>query len=288
MSTNKPRLLVTGASGQLGRLVIEHVRRLDPEADITALVRNPRAADELAPFRATTRIGDYTDPVSLDAALVGIDRLLLISSSVLGQRVAHHRNVFEAAKRASVSLIAYTSLLRADTSELNLAAEHLASEKMLRETGLPFVVLRNGWYLENDTAMLAPAVAHGAIIGSAGDGRLSSASRSNYAEAAAFVLVGGAPAGTVYELAGDEAFTMTQLAAEVSRQTGKTVGYRNMSEAEYRAALLFVGLPDAVATMLAQVSAATAKGALEDHGRVLSRLIGHPTTSLADAVAAVQ
>lgn len=216
------------------------------------------------------------------------DRLLLISSSVLGQRVAHHRNVFEAATRASVSLIAYTSLLRADTSELNLAAEHLASEKMLRETGLPFVLLRNGWYLENDTAMLAPAVAHGAIIGSAGDGRRSSASRSNYAEAAAFVLVHGAPAGTVYELAGDEAFTLTQLAAEVSRRTGKTVGYRNMSEAEYRAALLGMGLPDAMATMLAQTSAATAKGALEDHRRVLSRLIGHPTTSLADAVAAVQ
>ena len=225
MSANKPRLLVTGASGQLGRLVIEHLRRLDPSADITAMVRTPQAADELAPFRVATRIGDYTDPASLDAALTGIDRLLLISSSVLGgQRAAHHKNVIDAATRAKVSLIAYTSILRADTSELSLAAEHLATEKMLRESGLPFVILRNGWYLENDTAMLAPEVAHGAIIGSAGDGRLSSASRSNYAEAAALVMLHGAPAGTVYELAGDEAFTLTQLAASVSQRTGKTVG----------------------------------------------------------------
>lgn len=284
---NKQHLLVTGASGQLGHLVIEHLRRLDPSADITAMVRTPQAADELAPFRAATRIGDYTDPASLDAALEGIDRLLLISSSVMGQRVAHHKNVIEAAVRAGVSLIVYTSILRADTSELSLAAEHLATEEMLRESGLPFVVLRNGWYLENDTAMLAPAVAHGAIIGSAGDGRLSSASRSNYAEAAALVLLQGAAAGTIYELAGDEAFTLTQLAAEASRRTGKTVAYRNMSEAEYRTALLGMGLPEAVATMLAQSSAATARGALEDHGRVLSGLIGHPTTSLSDAVAAV-
>ncbi len=286
MLANKSRLLITGASGHLGRLVIEHVRRLDPDADITAMVRASQAADALAPFRVSARIGDYTDPASLDAALTGIDRLLLISSSVLGQRVAHHKNVIEAATRARVSLVAYTSVLRADTSELSLAAEHLETEKMLRECGLPFVVLRNGWYLENDTAMLAPAIAQGAIIGSAGDGRLSSASRSNYAEAAALALVHGAPAGTVYELAGDEAFTLTQLAAEVSRRTGKTVGYRNMSEAEYRTALLGMGLPDAMATMVAQTSALTAKGALEDHGRVLSRFIGHPTTSLADAVAA--
>jgi NAD(P)H dehydrogenase (quinone) len=159
MSANKPRLLVTGASGQLGHLVIEHLRRLDPSAGIAAMVRTPEAADELAPFRVATRIGDYTDPASLDAALTGIDRLLLISSSVLGQRAAHHKNVIEAATRSSVSLIAYTSVLRADTSELSLAAEHLATETMLRETGLPYVILRKGWYLENDTAMLAPAVA---------------------------------------------------------------------------------------------------------------------------------
>lgn len=283
----KPRLFITGASGQLGRLVLEHLRRLDPDADITAMVRTQQAAEELAPFRVTTRIGDYTDPASLDAALIGIDRLLLISSSVLGQRAAHHKNVIDAAARAKVSFIAYTSILRADTSELSLAAEHLATENMLRDAGLPFAILRNGWYLENDTEMLAPAVAHGAIIGSAGDGRLSSASRSNYAEAAALVMLHGAPAGTVYELAGDETFTLTQLAATVSLRTGKTVEYRNMSEVEYRGALLGMGLPDSVATMLAETSAGTAKGALEDHGRVLSRLIGHPTTSLADAVAAV-
>ncbi len=287
MSANKPRLLVTGASGQLGHLVIEHLRRLDPSADITAMVRTPQAADELAPFRIATRIGDYTNPASLDAALASIERLLLISSSVLGQRAAHHKNVIDAATRAKVSLIAYTSILRADRSELSLAVEHLATERMFRESGLPFVILRNGWYLENDTAMLTPEVAHGAIIGGAGDGRLSSASRSNYAEAAALVLLRGAPAGTVYELAGDEAFTLTQLAAAVSQRTGKTVAYRNMSEADFRAALVGMGLPDAVATMLADTSAGTAKGALEDHGQVLSRLIGHSTTSLADAVAAV-
>lgn len=286
MSQTNPRLLITGASGQLGHLVVEHARRLSPDADITAMVRTPQAAAELVPFRVATRFADYTDPASLDAALEGIDRLLLISSSELGQRVAHHRNVIEAAVRTGVSFIVYTSILRADTSELSLAAEHLATEKMLRESGLPFVILRNAWYLENDTGTLAPAVAHGAIIGSAGDGRLSSASRSDYAEAAALVLLHGAPAGTIYELAGDESFTMTQLAAAASQRTGKPVAYRNMSEADFRAALIGMGLPEAVATMLAQSSAATAKGALEDHGRELSRLIGHPTTSLADAVAA--
>ena len=282
----KPRLLVTGASGQLGSLVIEHLRRLDPGADITAMVRTPQAAEELAPFGVTTRTADYTDPASLNAALTDIDRLLLISSSVIGQRVAHHKNVINAAAQAGVSLIAYTSILRADSSELSLASEHLATEQMLRESGLPFVILRNSWYLENDMAMLAPAVAHGAIIGSAGDGRLSSASRSNYAEAAALVLAHGAPAGGVYELAGDEAFTMAQLAATVSQRTGKAIAYRNMSEAAFRSALLGMGLPDVVATMLAETGAATARGALEDHGHALSRLIGHPTTSLTDAVAA--
>lgn len=286
MSENSPRLLITGASGQLGHLVVEHARRLSPDADITAMVRTPQAAAELAPFRVATRIADYTNPASLDAALAGIDRLLLISSSELGQRVAHHRNVIEAAVRAGVSFIAYTSILRADTSELGLAAEHLATENMLRASGVPFVILRNAWYFENDTATLAQAVAHGAIIGSAGDGRLSSASRSDYAEAAALVLLHGAPAGTIYELAGDEPFTMTQLAAAASQRTGKPVAYRNMSEADFRAALTGMGLPDAVAAMLAQSSAATANGALEDRGHALSRLIGHPTTSLADAVAA--
>jgi NAD(P)H dehydrogenase (quinone) len=286
MSVKNPRLLITGASGRLGRLVVAHVRRLNPDADISAMVRTTQAADELAPFRVTANIADYTDPASLDAAVAGIDRLLLISSSVIGQRVAHHKSVIEAATRAGVSLIAYTSILRADTSELSLAAEHLATEHMLRESGLPFVILRNSWYFENDTAMLAPAVAHGAIIGSAGDGRLSSASRSNYAEAAALVLVHGAPSGTVYELAGDEAFTLAQLAAVVSQRTGKAVAYRNMSEADFCSALLGMGLPDDVATMLAETSAATARGALEDHGHALSRLIGHSTTSLADAVAA--
>ena len=183
-----------------------------------------------------------------------------------------------------------SSLTRAScglTSELSFAAEHLATEKILRESGLPFVILRNGMYLENDTSMLAPEVAHGAIIGSAGGGRLSSASRSNYAEAAALALLQGAPAGTVYELAADEAFTLTQLAAAVSQRTGKTVAYRNMSEADFRAALVGMGLPGAMATMLAETSAGTAKGALEGHGHVLSRLIGHSRTSLADAVAAV-
>ena len=285
MSPKKPQLLITGASGQLGRLVIEHLRRLDPDADITAMVRTSQAADELASFHVKTRIADYTDPRSLDAALTGIDRLLLISSSVLGQRAAHHKNVIEAATRAGVSLIVYTSILRADTSELSLATEHLATEKMLQKSGLSFVILRNSWYLENDTAMLAPAIAHGAIVGSAGNGRLSSASRSNYAEAAALVMVQGAPTGTVYELAGDEAFTLTQLAMTVSQQAGKTVAYRNVSEADFRAMLVGMGLPDDMATMLAETSAATARGALEDHGHVLSGLIGHATTSLADAVA---
>ena len=284
---NKPRLLVTGASGQLGRLVIEHLRRLDPAADITAMVRTSQAADELAPFRVATRLGDYTDPASLDAALTGIDRLLLISSSVLGQRAAHHKNVIEAATRAGVSFIAYTSILRADTSELSLAAEHLATEKCCAKADC-----RTSYCATAGTSRTTPQCLR----------RRSRTARSSAAPATddfhrradrtmprpqQWYCCTAPPSGTIYELAGDEAFTLTQLAASVSQRAGKTVVYRNMSEAEYRAALLGMGLPVDMATMLAQTSALTAKGALEDHGRVLSRLIGHPTTPLADAVAAV-
>ncbi|WP_373327614.1 NAD(P)H-binding protein, partial [Cronobacter turicensis] len=168
------------------------------------------------------RAADYGDVAALTAALAGVEKLLLISSSEVGQRAPQHRNVIDAAKTAGVKLIAYTSLLHADRSPLGLADEHVATEKMLAEAGIPYVLLRNGWYTENYLASVPPALEHGVFIGSAGDGKIASASRQDYAEAAASVLTLDNQAGRVYELAGDNAWTLRDLTALLSKETGKT------------------------------------------------------------------
>ena len=280
------RLLVTGANGQLGRLVVDALLQTVPAASITATVRDGSTADRLASLGVRVRVADYDQPATLDAAFAGIDRLLLISSPAVGQRVAQHRNVIEAARRAGVKLLAYTSLLHADTSPLALAGEHRETEAMLRASGIPAVLLRNGWYTENETASIPAAMAHGVILGSAGDGRISSASRADYAAAAAVVLTAAGEEGSTHELAGDEACTMAQLAAEVSRQAGRPVAYTDLPEADYAAALVQAGLPRGLASLLADSAAGASRGALFDDGRQLSRLIGHPTTPLAASVAA--
>jgi NAD(P)H dehydrogenase (quinone) len=279
-------IVVTGATGQLGRLVIEALLKSVPAGQLIAAVRSPEKAADLAALGVQVRRADYADAASLDAAFQGAKKVLLISSSELGQRLAQHRAVIDAAQRAKVGLFAYTSVLRADTSVLALAAEHLQTEQAIDASGLPAVILRNGWYTENYTAGVPNAVAQGAIYGSAGDGRISSAARSDYAEAAAAVLTGSGHAGKVYELAGDTAYTLTELAAEVARQSGVAVQYQNLPEADYKAALLGFGLPEVFAALLSDSDAAASKGALFDDGRQLSTLIGRATTPLAVLVTA--
>lgn len=286
MTDQTTRLLVTGASGQLGALVISALKTRTDSGDIAALVRDRSKAADLAAAGVDVREGDYGRPETLDAAFAGVSRLLLISSSEVGQRVEQHRNVIEAAVRAKVGLLIYTSVLHADTSLLGLAAEHRETEALIRASGVPFVILRNGWYTENYTASLAPALEHGAFIGSAGEGRIASAARKDYAEAAAVVLTSDTVTpGTVYELAGDASYSLAEFAAEASRQSGKTIPYVDLPEADYRAALLGAGLPDGVASLLADSDAAAAKGALFDDAGELGKLLGRPTTPFAESIA---
>jgi len=279
-------IVVTGATGQLGRLVIQALLQKLPASDIVAAVRNPEKAADLAALGVAVRHADYAQPDTLAAAFSGADKLLLISSSEIGQRVPQHRAVIDAAKAAGVKLVAYTSVLRADTSSLGLAAEHKETEALLRASGLPFVLLRNGWYTENYTASVPAALAHGVVLGSAGQGRIASAARADYAAAAAEVLTRDGQAGRVYELAGDASYTLAELAAEIARQAGKPVDYQNLPEADYRAALIGFGLPAVIADLLANSDVAASAGALFDDGRQLSELIGRPTTPLAATVAA--
>jgi len=272
---------VTGATGQLGRLVVEQLKAKAAEANVVALVRSPEKAADLG---VEVRAFDYRKPEFLGDALKGIDHLLLISSSEVGQRKAQHENVIRAAQQAGVSWIVYTSLLHADTSTLSLAGEHFATEELLKTSGIPYTILRNGWYTENYTSSVAGAIAAGAFVGSAGTGKIASAARVDYAEAAAVVLTGEGHKGEVYELAGDKAYTLADLAAEVSRQTGKDIPYNDLPENEYVEALKSLGLPGGLAHAIAGWDASAAKGDLFDDSRTLSRLIGHPTTPLADTV----
>jgi NAD(P)H dehydrogenase (quinone) len=277
-------IAVTGATGQLGRLVVSNLKGKVPAAgtDIIALARSAAKAADLG---VTVREADYTQPETLDRAFVGVDTLLLISSSEVGQRMAQHHNVIEAAKKAGVKRIVYTSLLHADTSPLSLANEHRATEAELKASGIAFTILRNGWYTENYTGSISGALAGGAFLGSAGDGKISSATRADYAEAAVAVLTGEGHEGKTYELAGDEAFTLRDLAAEVSRQTGKEISYKNLPEAEYAATLTGFGLPEPLAQAIAGWDVAASQGALFDDSHQLSTLIGRPTTPLREAVA---
>jgi NAD(P)H dehydrogenase (quinone) len=239
---------ITGATGQLGRLVVEKLKERTNADNLVALVRTPEKAADLG---IDARAFDYAQATSLADALQGIDHLLLISSNEIGQRKVQHENVINAASAAGVKWIVYTSLLRADTSSLSLAAEHVATEELLKASGIPHTILRNGWYTENYTGSIPGAVAAGAFVGSAGDGKISSASREDYAEASAVVLTGEGHVGKVYELAGDETYTLNDLAAELSSQTGKDIPYHNLPEADYAGVLKSIGLPDDMALAIA-------------------------------------
>ncbi|WP_049294630.1 SDR family oxidoreductase [Franconibacter helveticus] len=277
-------IAITGATGQLGHLVIDALLKTVAAEQIVAIARDPAKAADLTAKGVQVRRADYGDAAALTAALSGVKKLLLISSSEVGQRTAQHRNVIEAAKAAGVGFIAYTSLLHADRSPLGLAQEHVATEHMLTESGISFALLRNGWYTENYLASVPPALEHGVFIGSAGDGKIASATRADYAEAAARVLTLDNQAGNVYELAGDEAWTLADLSALLSQQSGKPVVYQNLSEADFNAALLGAGLPEPLAALLANSDAGASKGGLFDDSRQLSALIGRPATPLAESV----
>lgn len=277
-------IIVTGASGQLGRLVIEVLLKILPASEIVAAVRNPEKVADLAARGVQVRQADYDQPASLASAFKGADKLLLISASEVGRRVPQHRAVIDAAKAAGIGLLAYTSILHADTSPLPLAAEHQETESLIRASGLPAVILRNSWYSENYLAGIPAALQYGVLLGSAGAGKIASAARADYAEAAAAVLTQVNQAGRIYELAGDEAYTLGELAGEIAQQSGKAVAYQNLPESEFKAALLGAGLPDGLATLLAESDVGAAQGGLFDDSRQLSQLIGRPTTPLAELV----
>lgn len=277
------KIAITGASGQLGRLIIERLRAKMPASDLIALVRTPSKAVDLG---VEVREADYTRPDTLGKALAGVDTLLMISGSEIGQRVAQHRNVINAAKAAGVKRVVYTSVLHAERSTLSLAPEHVETEALLKASGLSITLLRNGWYTENYTVSVGPAVANGAFIGSAGQGKIASAARADFADAAVAVLTSTGHEGKTYELAGDSAYTLTELAAEISRQTGKDIPYKDLPPVVYTAALTAAGLPAPWPEALPSFDVEAAKGALFDDSRELSNLIGRPTTSLKDSIAA--
>jgi NAD(P)H dehydrogenase (quinone) len=276
------KIAITGATGQLGQLVINKLKNKVPADNIVALVRSLTKAANLG---IEAREADYDKPATLETALKGIDTLLLISGSEVGKRAAQHQNVIDAAKKIGVKWIIYTSLLHANTSSISLAAEHLATEAALENSGIPFTLLRNGWYTENYTGSIVGAIAGGAFIGSAGEGKISSAARADFADAAVAVLTGEGHEGKIYELAGDEHWTLSDLAAEVSHQAGKNIPYKNLSETAYAAALTGFGLPEGLAQAIAGWDVAASQDALLDDSRQFSALIGRPTTPLSATIA---
>lgn len=280
-------LAVTGATGHLGRLAVESLlARGVPAESVVAVVRSPEKAQYLAARGVQVRHGDYDDPQSLAAAFAGVSKLLLVSASEPGKRVPQHRNAIEAAVAAGVGFVAYTSILNADTTKMLLADEHKATEELIRASGLRFALLRNGWYFENYTERLEPVFEHGALLGAAGDGLLAAATRADYAEAAAAVMTGPDLTAGVFELGGDRPFTLAALAAEIAAQSGKPVGYQDLPVDEYAKILVSVGVPEGFAHILADSDLGIARGDLTTDSGDLHGLIGRPTTSLADAVAA--
>eukprot|EP00981_Chlorochromonas_danica_P013522 scaffold6421_cov251-Ochromonas_danica.AAC.16 len=277
-------ILITGANGQLGRFVLKHLvkQAAGKGVKIIAAMRSPSRAADLAELGVEIRKADYSDPSSLDEAFQGVSKVLLISSSEMsGQRVSQHRNVIEAAQRSGVKLLVYTSLLHASTTSLVFAGDHVATEEILKASTVPYIILRNGWYTENYLQSVPAALQHGALIGAAGEGKVSSAGREDYGEAAATVLLDSERyINQVIELAGDEAYTLSELTAELSAQTGRTIPYVNMSEKDFSQTLAAAGIPQVFADLLAGSDVAVSKGDLFDYNKVLSRLIGHGTTPL--------
>lgn len=269
---------VTGANGHLGRLVVSGLLTRIAAENIVALARRQEQLADRAMQGVIVRKADYNDPASLDGVFTGVKRLLLISGSEIGMRETQHQAVIDAAKAAGVGFIAYTSVLRADTSPLAVAAEHKATEAMLRASGIPHALLRNSWYTESYVASVPQALADGAFVGAWGNERMTPATRADLAAAAAVVLSGGKEHdGQVYELAGDDGFTMAEFADEVTRLSARPVAYNFLSEEAHARLLEERGLPPMIAGLIANSTAAAAQGALYDDSHMLRRLIGRPT-----------
>ncbi|MFJ6798576.1 NmrA family NAD(P)-binding protein [Streptomyces sp. NPDC091268] len=277
-------IVVTGATGALGRLVVEELLERVPADRIAAVVRDAGKAADLAERGIELRVADYDDPAALAAAFRAGDRVLLISGNEIGRRVAQHTAVIEAAAAAGVAQLAYTGILGGPEADFELAAEHRATEQAILDAGLPYTFLRNGWYHENYTRDLAGVLEHGAVLGSAGEGRVASAARADYAAAAAVVLTGEGHVGQVYELSGDTAWSLSEYAAEVARQSGKEVAYTELPARAHQELLTGAGVPEAFAAILVDVDAAIGRGRLGSTTGDLSRLIGRPTTPLARAI----
>ncbi len=279
-------IAVTGATGKLGNHVIAELLKRIPAKEIIALVRNPKKADSLKKLGLEIREANYNDAESFEKALRGVDKLLLISSNDIGQRSRQHETVISAARKNKVGLVVYTSVLKADKSTLGLAKEHQETEAIIKDSGIPYVLLRNGWYLENHSENLQSALDHGAFLGAAGDGKFSSASRLDYALAAVKVLTTSGHEGKIYELAGNQAFTLSQLVSEINEQAKKNVVYKNLPYSEYKALLIGFGLPEPFAHLLADSDVGASKGDLESSSKDLQNLIGRETTSLRSAIKA--
>ncbi|MFE5686326.1 SDR family oxidoreductase [Streptomyces sp. NPDC056512] len=280
-------IVVTGATGHLGRLVIDGLLVAGVPAErIAAVVRDKEKAADLAARGVELRIADYSAPATLTGAFAAGDRVLLISGSEVGQRVAQHQAVIDAAKGAGVALLAYTGVLGGPRADFDLAAEHKVTEQAILDSGLPYTFLRNGWYHENYTGNLAPVLEHGAVTASASEGRVASASRADYAAAAVAVLTGEGHENQAYELSGDVAWSFAEYAAELSKQTGRTITYNSVTPEQNREILLGAGLPAPVADIFVGVDTAIEQGLLAATGGDLSRLTGRPTTPLADAIKA--
>lgn len=281
------RIAVTGATGHLGRLVIESLMNRGIAAtDIVAIVRDAAKAADLSSQGIQLGVASYDDEAALTTALQGVNRLVFVSASEIGKREAQHANIINAAKAAGVTFIAYTSLLNADTSELGLAGEHIATEKFLTQSGIDHALLRNGWYWENYASALDSGKAVGKFFGAAGEATVSGAARRDYAEAAATVITSENQAGKVYELAGAPALSYQGIADEVAKVIGKEVTYVNQSVSEYQVTLEGFGLPAELAQVFAGMDEAIEKGALFSESTDLQDLIGRPSTTAAEALSA--
>jgi NAD(P)H dehydrogenase (quinone) len=280
-------IVVTGATGQLGRLVVDGLLEKTSPGQVVAAVRDPRKADDLAARGVQVREADYDRPATLAASFAGAEKVLLISSSTPGQRLAQHQAVVDAARDAGVRHLVYTSVLDADTTKLFVAPDHKATERLIRDAGVPFTFLRNGWYTENYAATVQQALATGSFAGSAGEGRLGGVPRIDFAEAAVAVLTGDGHTGKTYELAGDDPWSYADFAAAITEASGTPVAYQDVSPEEHRQLLIAAGLPAPVADMLTDADRGIREGELTSTTGDLSTLIGRPTTSLTDAVAAL-
>jgi NAD(P)H dehydrogenase (quinone) len=277
-------IVVTAATGHLGSLVVDELLQRVPADQIVAVARNAEKAAPLADRGVEVRIADYNDTDALAKAFGAGDTVLLISG-LEPNRVDQHKAIIAAAREAGVERIAYTSVLGGPEADFDLAADHQATEQAVLESGLPYTFLRNGWYSEVYTDQIAVQLEHG-VVGSAGDGRIASASRRDYAAAAAAVLTGEGHEKKAYELNGDTAFTLTEYAAELAKQSGTEVAYNNVPAETHLQILLDAGLPEVFAPILVDVDNAIERGLLAGRGTDLTDLIGRPTTPIADTIAA--